>query len=65
MSKNKKGPINVYLGTLKKVREYVKDIPGMTITRFYDEPVQEKLKSIYEQQNAGQTAGGTPASEST
>jgi len=65
MSKNKKGPINVYLGTLKKVREYVKDIPGMTITRFYDEAVQEKLKSIYEQQNAGQTAGGTPASEST
>ena len=43
MSKNKKGPINVYEKTLKRVREYVKDIPGMTITRFYDEAALEKL----------------------
>ena len=64
MDKNKKGPINVYASTLKDVRDYVKDIPGMTITRFYDEAAQEKLKNIYEQ-NAKLFAGGENHSEST
>lgn len=63
MNKNKKGPIHVYQGTLKKVREYVKDIPGMTITRFYDEAVNEKLKIVYEQ-NARSVDGRPDNSES-
>lgn len=56
-------PISIYSDTLNMVKECIKYIPGMTISRFVDEAAKEKLKTIYEQKNAGLSSGGTNNSE--
>ena len=56
--KNKKGPIHVYESTLNEVREYVKNIDGMTIVRFYDEAAKEKLKKIKNVESTAQPIRG-------
>jgi hypothetical protein len=58
--------IRVYGDTLEQVRAFVAQNPlRMSITRFYDEAAKEKLKSIYEQKNAGPITGGPNNSESS
>lgn len=42
-SKNETEPIRAYSITLDKVRKHIANMPGMSITRFYDEAVQKIL----------------------
>jgi len=54
--------IKMYRDTIGLIKKHINNTPGMTISRFFDEAVKNKLKTIYEQ-NAGQPIGGSPDSK--
>ena len=56
--------IRVYEDTLDAIRKIVASDPRQTIIGFYDNAAKEKLKTVYEQTNAGSSLGGQDHSES-
>lgn len=61
--KSKLKSIKAYEDTLGEVRKIVSENSRLTIQGFYDDAAKEKIKTTYNEQNAGQIAGRSDNSE--